>query len=77
MATLKLDEPLRTREPVVDVPGDLPGGDYVVRLVVETANGRSEPAELIVHVVRPLFPRPIEPIPVTPIFEPLNPLRPK
>jgi hypothetical protein len=71
MATLKLDETIRTRDAVVDIAGDLPIGNYLVRLVVETANGRSEPAELVLRVVRGLD---IRPDPFNPV--PFNPLRP-
>lgn len=68
MATLKLDEPIRTRDAVVDIEGDLPIGNYVVRLVVETANGRSAPAELVVRVVRGLDPR------LDTRLDPINPI---
>jgi chitodextrinase len=50
METLKLDTPVRTREPVVQVDGRLPEGRYRVQLVVEGPSGRSEPATLLIQV---------------------------
>lgn len=57
-ATLQLDVPLTTREPVVDGPPDLPIGRYRVVLVVATRTAKSEPTELILNVVRGRIVRP-------------------
>jgi hypothetical protein len=73
MATLVLDQALRTRDSVVDVAGNLPVGRYVVRLLAETIDGQRLQAEMNIRVVRALEPRPLDPFnPVNPI----NPLRP-
>jgi hypothetical protein len=78
VATLKLGQRLETREPQVLLDPDLKPGRYRVTLVIETALGRSEPAQLEVIVtetrrtpIGPLTPvRPVAPI------GPLAPVRP-
>jgi hypothetical protein len=49
METLKLNAPLQTREPQVELDPQLPPGRYLVQLVVQSARGKSLPAEL--HIV--------------------------
>ncbi len=58
MATLQLGVPLKTREAVVDGPVNLPVGRYRVVLVVAGRTARSDPAEVIVNVVRRRIVRP-------------------
>lgn len=58
MATLELGVPLKTREVVVAGPADLPVGRYRVELVVAGRTARSEPAILLVNVVRRRIVRP-------------------
>ncbi len=78
MATLKLGEPLATREPVVELDPALPVGSYRVQLVVEGSSGRSLPAELRLRVVRALDPRPtpIGPSPIGPVGPVRDPVTP-
>jgi hypothetical protein len=52
METLKLDVPLATREPAVQLDHRLPVGTYVVRLVIEGRSGKSAPASLVIRVQR-------------------------
>lgn len=58
MATLELGVPLKTREAVVDGPANLPVGRYRVVLVVAGRTNKSDPAEVIVDVVRRRIVRP-------------------
>jgi len=75
MATLKLNEPLRIREPLVEIDRGLPVGTYRVQLIVEGASGRSEPAELLLRIVRGRNPRPSPVRPIGPI-SPIDPVIP-
>lgn len=52
METLKLGAKLATREPTVLLDDSLPVGVYIVRLVVEGPSGKSEPATLLIRIVR-------------------------
>jgi hypothetical protein len=75
MATLKLNEPLRIREPLVEIDRGLPVGTYRVQLIVEGASGRSQPAELLLRIVRGRNPRPSPVRPIGPI-SPIDPVIP-
>jgi len=52
METLKLDVPLTVKEPTVLVDPKLPVGTYSVELVVESSRGKSEPAKLLIKVIK-------------------------
>ncbi len=52
METLRLEERLATREPVVLLDPKLPVGVYRLVLVVEGRSGKSEPATLLIKVFK-------------------------
>jgi hypothetical protein len=52
METLKLNAPLETREPQVQLDPTLRPGRYVAQLVVKSSNGTSEPAQIVINVTR-------------------------